>query len=282
MMFWNKLKEIGRVVREIPLDEIEVPEGRIRKVKYDESLRSLAASIREHGVIEPIIVRRCDENGYPYTLIAGERRLRAAEAASLDTVPAVCVEADDIDAAVIAVTENLHREDLTIFEEAASIKSLITLTGMTQEVCARKLGVSQSYVANKMRLLKLSAAEQEKIISNSLSERHARALLRLDAGEEREDALECVIREEMNVARAEEYLEALICAKSRIREREERADKTGAEQKQKLVIRDIRLFYNSIDHAVDIIKKSGIAVESSRREIDSGVLIEILLPKKAG
>lgn len=280
-MFWGKIKEISRVVREVEISEIRVPDGRFRRIRCDESLAALAESIKEHGIIEPLIVRRVLGIGgeAEFTLVAGERRLRAAEMAGLTTVPVVSVEAGELDAAILAIIENLHREDLSMFEEAASIQSLISLTGMTQEACAKKLSVSQSYVANKLRLLRLSDGEQEKIEENGLTERHARALLRLEDEEEREEVLSIIIKREMNVSRTEEYIEDLICAKSRMAERESKPK--GSEQKRKLVIRDIRLFYNSIDHAVDVIKKSGIPVESTRKEVEEGVLISILLPKKA-
>ena len=280
-MFWGKIKEISRVVREVEISEIRVPDGRFRRIRCDESLAALAESIREHGIIEPLIVRRVLGIGgeAEFTLVAGERRLRAAEMAGLTTVPVVSVEAGEVDAAILAIIENLHREDLSMFEEAASIQSLISLTGMTQEACAKKLSVSQSYVANKLRLLRLSDGEQEKIEENGLTERHARALLRLEDEEERGEVLSIIIKREMNVSRTEEYIEELICAKSRMAERESKPK--GSEQKRKLVIRDIRLFYNSIDHAVDVIKKSGIPVESTRKEVEEGVLISILLPKKA-
>lgn len=280
-MFWGKIKEISRVVREVEISEIRVPDGRFRRIRCDESLAALAESIREHGIIEPLIVRRVLGLGgeAEFTLVAGERRLRAAEMAGLTTVPVVSVEAGEVDAAILAIIENLHREDLSMFEEAASIQSLISLTGMTQEACAKKLSVSQSYVANKLRLLRLSDGEQEKIEENGLTERHARALLRLEDEEEREEVLSIIIKREMNVSRTEEYIEDIICAKSRMAERESKPK--GSEQKRKLVIRDIRLFYNSIDHAVDVIKKSGIPVESTRKEVEEGVLISILLPKKA-
>ena len=280
-MFWGKIKEISRVVREVEISEIRVPDGRFRRIRCDESLAALAESIREHGIIEPLIVRRVLGIGgeAEFTLVAGERRLRAAEMAGLTTVPVVSVEAGEVDAAILAIIENLHREDLSMFEEAASIQSLISLTEMTQEACAKKLSVSQSYVANKLRLLRLSDGEQEKIEENGLTERHARALLRLEDEEERGEVLSIIIKREMNVSRTEEYIEDIICAKSRLAERESKPK--GSEQKRKLVIRDIRLFYNSIDHAVDVIKKSGIPVESTRKEVEEGVLISILLPKKA-
>lgn len=278
-MFWGKLKEMTKVVREISVDEIEIPDGRVRQVEYDEGLRSLAASIREHGVIEPLLVRRsCERSGEAvYKLVAGERRLRAAEIAGLETVPCVAIEAGEVEAAVIAIIENLHREDLNIFEEATAIGSLISLSGMTQEQCAKRLSVSQSYVANKIRLLRFSAEERKIILHGGLTERHARALLRLTSEEERTEVMNIFIERGMNVAAAEEYIESILCAESRAAEIQKTAPKS--EQRHKLIIKDIRIFYNSIDHAVDVIKKSGIPVESTRREIEEGTLISILLPK---
>lgn len=283
-MFWGKMKEISRIVREIPISDILVTENRIRHTTADAALSALADSIRQHGVIEPLIVRRITDINVSrettsglWELIAGERRLQAAKLVGLATVPAVSIDANEVDAAVLAIIENLHREDLSMFEAAAAISSLIQLTGMTQEQCARRLSVSQSYVANKMRLLRLTEAEQELITANSLTERHSRALLRFDSSEERLSVLRTIIDRRMNVAQAEEYVESMLCAKSRFDEIQSKPEKS--EQRQKLVVRDIRLFYNSIDHAVDVIKKSGIAIESSRKETEDGTLISILLPK---
>lgn len=279
-MFWGKLKEITKVVREVDIQDIVIPDGRIRQVAYDESLRALSESIREHGVLEPILVRKEPNvvDGMPtFRLIAGERRLRAAELAGLDSVPCVSIEANDVDAAIIAIIENLHREDLNIFEEATAIGSLIGLSGMTQEQCAKRLAVSQSYIANKLRLLRFTKEEREVILQNNLTERHARALLRFSETEERLRIMQIFIDRGMNVASAEEYVEALLCAEARGTEIRSKPPKS--EQRHKLIIKDIRIFYNSIDHAVDVIKKSGIPVESTRKETDNGTLISILLPK---
>ncbi len=280
-MFWGKIKEISRIVRELSTEEIAIPDDRVRRITYDEGMRSLADSIRDHGVIEPLIVRRTSGEGavdYPgYILIAGGRRLRAAQLAGLSTVPCVAVEAGEEEAAAIAIIENLHREDLDIFEEASAIASLIALAGMTQEQCARRLSVSQSYVANKLRLLRLTEVERELILENGLTERHSRALLRLPEGEERISVLINMVERQMNVAAAEEYVESLICAESRASEI--KAKPEHSEQRRRMIVKDIRLFYNSIDHAVDIIKKSGIPVESTRKETENGTLISILLPR---
>ncbi|MBE6598139.1 MAG: ParB/RepB/Spo0J family partition protein [Ruminococcaceae bacterium] len=274
-VFFKKIEELRKVVRDIEIDEIIVGTGRFRVQFEGESMRALADSIKSHGVIEPLIVRF--ENGL-YYLVAGERRLRAAEMAGLSVVPCISVAATQIEAAVIAIIENLHREDLNMFEEASAIRSLIELGSMTQETLARRLSVSQSYIANKLRLLRLSEDEKEAIVRCGLTERHARALLRISAEGERREILSIMIERQMNVAAAEEYIESILCAESRANEIRSKPDRS--EQRHKLIIKDIRLFYNSIDHAVDVIKKCGIPVESTRKETDSGTLISILLPKE--
>lgn len=273
-MFFKKIEEFKKVVRDISIDDIIIGHGRFRSQFDTESMNTLADSIRQHGIIEPLIVRY--ENGL-YYLIAGERRLRAAELVGLKSVPCISVAATQIESTVITIIENLHREDLNMFEEAAAIRSLIELGSMTQEMCAKRLSVSQSYIANKLRLLRLSEDEKEAIVRCQLTERHARALLRISSESERREILSIIIERQMNVAAAEEYIESILCAESRAAEIKTKPDRS--EQRHKLIIKDLRLFYNSIDHAVDIIKKCGIPVESTRKETDAGTLISILLPK---
>jgi len=281
-MFFKKVEEFKKVVREMQISDIQIPDDRVRRITQDESLAALADSISRHGIIEPVLVRETPD---PYAaaperiLVAGERRIRAAQRCGMSTVPAIVITATQTEAAVLAIIENLHREDLNLFEEAFAIRSLIELGGMTQESCAKRLSVSQSYVANKLRLLRLSPTEQELILQNCLSERHARALLRIPEPEARMNILRVFIERQLNVAAAEEYVEALLCADARAAEIESRPDKT--ESRHRLIIKDIRLFYNSIDHAVDVIKRSGIPVSSTRKETENGTLIEILLPKNA-
>lgn len=279
-MFFKKVEAFQKVVCEVPVNDIFVPEDRVRRIVPDPSLHALADSLNRHGMLEPILVRSGDPSQPCRILVAGERRLRAAKLNGWATVPCICIEATQTESAVIAIIENLHREDLNLFEEALAIRSLIALGSMTQEAAAKRLSVSQSYIANKLRLLRFSPTEQELILEHGLTERHARAALRLPNESERTQVLTAIVERQMNVATAEEYVEALLCAAAR--REESHSVKNPPEVRQKLVIKDIRLFYNSIDHAVDVIKKSGIPVESSRRETDAGTVIEILLPKKAG
>ncbi len=291
-MFWGKINEISRVVREIPVGEIAVPHDRARTDSDDEALRRLTESVRRHGVIEPLLVRRrtepgaADEDGgepaSSCVLVAGERRLRAAVSAGMRAVPCVFTEADDADAAVLAIVENLHREDLNLFESASAVSSLLALTGMTQEQCAKRLGVSQSYVANKLRLLRLGEDERRAALENGLTERHCRALLRIEDAEDRKTVLSAMISRRMNVAQAEEYVESLLCAEARAERLRRTAGGTAAEDaRRRLLVRDTRQFFGSIDRAVDLMRRTGIAVESSRRDTAEGTLISILLPKSS-
>lgn len=276
-MFFKKVEEFKKVVREIEIARIRVEEDRVRRIVPDAALASLADSIARHGVIEPVLVRSlpCQPDGTrEWSLIAGERRLRAAKMCGLSTLPAIAIEATQTEAAVLAIIENIHREDLNFFEEAFAIRSLIALAGITQDACAKRLSVSQSYVANKLRLLRLTAAEQEWILRQGLTERHARAVLRIPDEAERTQVLKIFAERQLNVASAEEYVESILCAAERS------VPTAPPEIRQKIIVKDIRLFYNSIDHAVDVIKKCGIPVSSSRREIPEGTLIEILLPKR--
>jgi ParB family chromosome partitioning protein len=297
-MFWGSLNEISRVVREVPIGEIEVPEGRVRRREGDlaaeEALRALAESIRRHGVVEPLLVRRLEGKKEPEPdpsrppegvathtciLIAGERRLRAASMAGRQTVPCVFVDADAEESAVLAIVENLHREDLNLFESAAAIASLVEVTGMTQEQCARRLGVSQSYVANKLRLLRLTEEERRTILENGLTERHSRALLRFPTAEERRPVLAAMAGRHMNVSTAEEYVESLLCAASRAAELK-RAD-VRPETRERMIVRDMRQFYGSIERAVDVMRKTGVTVEATRKETPGGVMISIMVPKSS-
>ena len=193
----------------IPVDMIDPNPGQPRRYFDGDALLSLSESIRIFGILQPLSVTY-DKAAGRYTLVAGERRLRAAKLLGLDRVPAVIIEADTCRSEELAIIENIQREDLNIFEEARAIASLINKYGMTQETAATKLAVSQSYVANKLRLLKLSAEEAELILEEGLTERHARALLRIKEPERRGMALRHIIKARMNVASAEEYVDGLL------------------------------------------------------------------------
>lgn len=249
-----------------------------RRVFDSDALGALADSIRRVGILCPLLVRQTDSG---YELIAGERRLRAAMTVGLETVPCIMREADFAECAHIAIIENLQREDLNMFEEAEAIKSLLTTCKMTQESAAASLSCSQSYVANKLRLLKLSESERRSILEGGLTERHARALLRLDSPDERSEIIGIITKRSLNVAATEEYVENYLCRRERERLREKTARLEG-DLKRRLLKRDMRLFYNSIDRAVDSVRSCGIGIESKRRVTDEGTIIEILVRGDAG
>jgi ParB family chromosome partitioning protein len=238
-----------------------------------ERIEALADSIAHHGILNPLLVRRVGEK---YELIAGERRLRASRIAGLDRVPCIIRESGETDSAILAIIENLQREDLNMFEEADAIRSLIETCGLTQESAAGHLSCSQSYVANKLRLLKLLPLERRAILEHGLTERHARALLRLRDREIREKTLEVIIGRSMNVAATEEYIEELLCAEARAVSRE-KVQRFERDVRRRLLSRDMRLFYNSIDRAVESVRECGFAVESTREAVDGGTKISIYI-----
>lgn len=253
----------------LPVDMIDPNPGQPRRYFDGEALLALSESIRRYGILQPLSVTHDPMTGR-YVLVAGERRLRAAKLLGLDRVPAVMVDADPAKSEELAIIENIQREDLNIFEEAAAIASLIGKYGMTQEQAASKLSVSQSYVANKLRLLKLSPEEAELILEAGLTERHARALLRVKDQGKRGSALRHIIRHRLNVAMTEEYIDRLLAA--------ENAPKPEPRQNVRMGIRDIKLFCNSIDRAVDTIKRAGVPVSASRTDAPDRTEILICIP----
>ena len=247
----------------LPVDRILPNPSQPRKTFARDELESLAQSIRENGLLQPVTVRR--ENGV-YYLVAGERRLRACRLAGFREIPVIITGCQPADSAVLALLENLQRSDLQMFEQANAIVNLLREWQITQEEAARRLGMSQSYLANKLRLLKLSPPEQEEILENRLSERHARALLRVDDMSLRQKVLKTVIERGLNVAQTEELITAVL---------QPRKDAP----KRKFIAKDIRLFMNTIDHAVDAMKTAGIPAESRRRETDEYIECIVRIPK---
>jgi len=230
-----------------------------RQVFEETGLRELAASIRRHGILQPLTVRRIPDG---WELIAGERRLRAARLAGLDTVPCIEAVVDEQTSALLALVENLQRQDLHYFEEAEAIAAYIRRSGTTQEDTAAQLGRSPSAVANKLRLLRLSVSCREILLSAGLTERHARALLKLRTEEETLSAIVRIAKEGMSVARAEKYIESLLA------EKEEKAPRAN-----------VGAFLNSLTQNLQKIQLSGIAAVSERRETESQIVLTITIPK---
>ena len=257
----QKLKtymETGRVVF-LPARSIRPNPAQPRKVFKPEALDELADSIRQHGILQPLSVRR---SGNAYELIAGERRLRAAQLAGVTDIPCIIMSMDDRESGMAAMVENLQRQDLDFIEEAMGIQRLLTCYAMSQEQVARLLGKSQSAVANKLRLLKHSDAVLTALREAGLTERHGRALLKLRADEEKCAAIAEIARQGMSVARAEKYIESLL-----------------AEKEDKPQRANVGAFLNNLTQNLQKIQLSGIPAVSERRETDSQIVLTITIPK---
>ena len=264
------LMESGRILY-LPTEQLRPNPSQPRKIFDSDGLQELAASIQNYGILQPLTVRR--RNG-EYELVAGERRLRAAKLAGLTEVPCILLTVDEQLSSMVALVENLQRRDLDYIEEAEGLARLMRQYGLNQEPAAAKVGKSQSAVADKLRLLRHSPAVLAALRENGLSERHARALLRLPTEQERMAALAVIVKQQMNVAKTEEYIEALLTKKKQPEE-----PKKGI---RKLIVRDVRLFLNSVNHSLDLIRGAGIRAEASQEETDSEIVLTIRLPKRAG
>mgnify|MGYP000855902811 CR=1 FL=1 len=247
----------------VELDRIRPNPAQPRRRFDGEELEGLSRSIRENGLLQPLLVRRSGEG---YELIAGERRLRACRMAGLRTAACIVSDCTPDQSAVMAMTENIQRSNLAIFEEAEGIRRLIDRWHVTQEEAAARLGKSQSAVANKLRLLRFTGPEREKIAAAGLSERHARALLRLEDPAVRFRALGDIAERKYSVRQTEEYVERILA---------------GAEKNQKKtpVIKDVRIFLNTISHAIATMKQSGIAAQTLQSETDDYIECVVRIPK---
>lgn len=229
-------------VVKVPIDKIRPNPYQPRKSFDVDALEELAASIRKFGVLQPLLVSE-DDNG-AYMLIAGERRLRASHMAELKEVPVIISEYTDQQIAEIALIENLQREDLHYLEEAEGYEQLLDKFSLTQENVAARVGKKQSTIANKLRLLRLSSAIRAKLVEKKLSERHARALLKIPEEEKRAEVLDTIIEKGYNVRQTEDYIRRLVVDKGK--------------RKRLLIVSDVRIYLNSIKQLVGTIKDAGI------------------------
>ncbi|MBR4941450.1 MAG: ParB/RepB/Spo0J family partition protein [Clostridia bacterium] len=266
-MPYRRAPEGSERVWSLNVNDIRPDPSQARKIFEAEKLRELSESIKEFGVMQPLIVRK---TGNCFTLIAGERRLRAATMAGLGHVPCIISSADEEKAAFMALIENLQRRDLDCFEEAEGLARLISRHGLTQEEAARKLGKSQSAVANKLRLLRLGGSCISAIRRAGLTERHARALLRLENEEAVLRAVEEIKNRKMTVAEAEGYIESL-----RAPDPAPEKEKTPADRREKPTGRDA--FERRVKNAVDAAKKAGLWAEVSEEETDGQLVFTVRL-----
>ena len=235
-------------------------------------LQELAGSIRQYGVLQPLTVRKA---GGAYELVAGERRLRAAKLAGLEEVPCILIDVNMEDASLIALVENLQRRDLDFIEEALGISQLIRMFGMSQEEAARRIGKSQSAVANKLRLLKLPSDVLESLRQNGQTERHGRALLRLPNPVAQRAALEYIVDNGLTVAATDAYIDALLSAP----EEAEQKDEEKPEKRRTFVLKDVRVFLNTLSRSIDLMKQGGIDAGIQREETDDSLILTISIPK---
>ena len=250
-------------------DELTPNPVQPRKRFDDESLEELSGSIKSYGILNPLTVRlRCGK----YELVAGERRLRAAKLAGLEEVPCILIDVNMEDASLIALVENLQRRDLDFIEEALGISQLIRMFGMSQEEAARRIGKSQSAVANKLRLLKLPSDVLESLRQNGLTERHGRALLRLPSPVAQRAALEYIVDNGLTVAATDAYIDALLSEP-------EEAERKDEEKRRTFVLKDVRVFLNTLSRSIDLMKQGGIDAGIQREETDDSLILTISIPK---
>lgn len=249
-LFKPKEKIAGQVVM-LGISELTPNRSQPRSEFNNDALRSLSESIRENGIIQPICVRK---KGAIYEIISGERRTRAAKLAGLTEVPCIIMSVDDEQAAILALIENIQRKDLSYFEEALAIEKLISCYGLTQEEAASRLGKAQSTVANKLRLLRFSDAERRMLVTGNLSERQARALIRIDVPAVRMGVIEKVIRGNLNLEQTEQLVNKTLGDNQKPK---------PLKKKQFKIAAPPRLYINSLNALLKRIKDDNIPCELS-------------------
>ena len=254
-------------VRYIPINAVRPNPQQPRRSFDETALQELADSISAYGILQPLTVR---DRGGVYELVAGERRLRAARIAGLREVPCLIAEVGEEDAALLALIENLQRRDLDYMEEAAAIARLIRRYGLSQQQAAEKLGKSQPTIANKLRLLRLSAPVIDCLRQYGLTERHARTLLRLTDPEQQLAAARHIGKRGLNVAQTEQYIDRLTA--------ENRTE--PPRRRPTYVIKDVRLFLNSVERGVRLMQSAGVDAEVGRRDTEEEILLTIHIPKR--
>lgn len=261
-----KPREQKSRLTEIPIDSIATNPYQPRKTFSSDSIAELSDSIKQYGLIQPITVRKGTYS--KYELIAGERRLRACRLAEMKSVPAIIVDVNNCDSAALALIENLQRENLNFFDEAEGYSNLISDFNITQEELAERIGKTQATIANKIRILKLSPLVKKTIRTNGLTERHARAILRLPNEDVQLKALNVITKRRLNVTQTDEYIESLLTP----------AKKKDL-KKPLRVFKDVRIFANTIKQAIDIMNQSGVNAYSEKSENEEYIEYLVRIPK---
>ena len=258
--------DTGRVLF-LPVDDIVPNSDQPRKRFSQPELEELAASIQTLGVLQPLTVRR--RNG-GWELVAGERRLRAARLAGLAQVPCLSVQTDSQSSSLLALVENLQRRDLDFWEEALALRRLLDTYHLSQEEVARRLGKSQSAVANKLRLLKLPSDVLARLRDGGCSERHARALLRLEDPERQRKAAFQVTEGSLTVAQTEALVEAMLSAQPK-----------AGNRRPTFIVKDVRLFLNTITRSLDLMRSAGVDAQCQRKDTEDAILLTIQIPRRS-
>ncbi len=274
----SKIKSVKKFVthgnsQSIPINCIKPNPNQPRLETDENALAELAASIENYGLMQPVTVRQTIP--FEYELVAGHRRLEACRMLGMDYIPATVIRATGTDSAVMALIENIQRENLNYLEEAEAFQTLLSEHGLTQEELAAKLGKSQSTIANKIRILKLPVNVRAVLCEYGLTERHARALLKLPDEKSQMEALEKITKNELNVARTEALVERML---RKINEPRQGADKQPSRKPK--TFRDIRIFSNTIKKAVELMNKSGVGAVAKRREEPDYIEYLIKIPKE--
>lgn len=260
----------------LPIANVVPNPSQPRKYFSQEGLEELAASIREHGVLQPLSVRKTDSG---YELVSGERRLRASKLAGFSDVPCILINVDSEGSSLLALVENLQRRDLDFVEEAAALARLIRTYGLSQEETARRIGKSQSAVANKLRLLRLSPEVLTLLREHGMTERHARALLRLGNDDLQLSTAKAVVEGQFTVARTEEYIETLLSPPPPVEH--EDLLRRPFKKRPTFVIKDVRFFLNTVTRGLSMMKTAGVNAACERKETEDSIFLTIRIPKQS-
>ena len=259
------LFDSGRVLF-LPVDAIVPNPNQPRSIFTKPELEELADSIRSLGVLQPLTVRRRDGQ---WELVAGERRLRAAKLAGLEQVPCLSVQVDSQSSSLLALVENLQRRDLDFLEEAQALRRLIDTYHLSQEEAARRLGKSQSAIANKLRLLKLSPDVLSLLRQHGATERHARALLRLEHPQQQLEIAERIAAQSLTVAQTEALVESLL------------SQDPAPRKRPTFIVKDVRLFLNTISRGLELMRSAGVNAQCKRQDSEDEILLTIQIPRKS-
>lgn len=258
---------MGQIVQ-VPTEKILPNPYQPRKQFKSEDMLSLSESIKENGVLQPLLCRQINNSDY-FEIVAGERRLRASILANLQTVPCVIIDCDYESSAVYSIIENIQRSNLDFFEEAQAISQLMSHFGLTQEQIGKKLGKSQSSLSNKLRLLKLPVDVRYFIEKEGLTERHARALLKLDTEKQMWTALKTITERKLNVEQTEAYIDTMTDTKVKTK------------RTLNKVYKDVRIFVNTFNKAIKAMQDSGIEAKTNKTETEEYIEFMVRIPKNA-